>query len=443
MRPEVPTGLISYAAASVVAAAVAATVSSQSGALAWLAAAFVVLGLAVEFLTLPRYERNRSCRPVKRLLVIGGTALLVAAAFEWSSSDQIRGALGVVVAASAVVGTAAIVHVACSGPKRILLVGGRIGVGQLIGQWGPLRSVEVIGVCLAEFVDGTAAPLAGVPVLGSLDDVAAVAEELSVDQVVVAAGPLVSSYDVRRMSWALEQTPVELSVIASVHGAVPRRIDTKLVGHRLLLSVSPGRTPRASLWLKGAFDRVAAALLLILLSPLLLILMVAIRLDSPGPALFRQTRTGRNGRTFTMLKFRTMVVGAESMLAGLMAYNEGAGPMFKMAHDPRTTRLGRLLRRTSLDELPQLLNVLAGDMSLVGPRPCLPREAGEYDEWERRRLSAKPGITGAWQVHGRSDLSWQDSVRLDVDYADNRTLHDDLLILARTARVVAKREGAL
>ncbi|HZK35990.1 MAG TPA: sugar transferase, partial [Aeromicrobium sp.] len=207
--------------------------------------------------------------------------------------------------------------------------------------------------------------------------------------------------------------------------------------------VRPGRPPGLSRWIKGAIDRIGATLTLILFGPVFLALAIVIRRDSPGPAFFTQTRTGLDGKPFRMYKFRTMVVDAESLLAELMTQNEGTGPLFKMAEDPRTTRAGRLLRRTSLDELPQLLNVVKGDMSLIGPRPGLPIETVEYDSWVRRRLKVKPGITGAWQVSGRSNLSWQDSVRLDLDYVDNWTLHDDLAIAAKTARAVIRREGAM
>ncbi|MET0929060.1 MAG: sugar transferase, partial [Aeromicrobium sp.] len=158
---------------------------------------------------------------------------------------------------------------------------------------------------------------------------------------------------------------------------------------------------------------------------------------------FRQTRVGLDGRPFTIFKLRTMLVDAEARLSELTAVDEGAGPLFKMALDPRTTRVGRTLRRTSIDEVPQLLNVLRGEMSLIGPRPGLPVETMTYDEWVHRRLRVKPGMTGAWQVGGRSNLSWTDSVRLDIDYVDNARLRDDLRIAVKTARVVVSRDGAV
>jgi exopolysaccharide biosynthesis polyprenyl glycosylphosphotransferase len=181
---------------------------------------------------------------------------------------------------------------------------------------------------------------------------------------------------------------------------------------------------------------------LLLLSPLLLAIAAAIRLSSPGPALFRQTRVGRNGTTFTVLKFRSMYIDAEERLAELRAVNEKDGVLFKIRDDPRVTRLGRWLRRYSLDELPQLCNVLAGQMSLVGPRPPLPSEVEQYAGDVNRRLVVKPGLTGLWQVSGRSDLSWEESVRIDLRYVENWSLALDAMILWRTIFAVVKSQGA-
>jgi len=183
-------------------------------------------------------------------------------------------------------------------------------------------------------------------------------------------------------------------------------------------------------------------LLLVVASPALAAMMVAIRLDSRGPALFRQERVGRDERPFTMYKMRTMRPDAERMLVSLTDQNEGAGVLFKMQDDPRVTRVGRLLRRTSLDELPQLINVVKGQMSLVGPRPALPGEVAEYDDIERRRLAVKPGMTGLWQVSGRSNLDWETSISLDLHYVDNWRVADDLMIGLRTVGAVTKARGA-
>jgi exopolysaccharide biosynthesis polyprenyl glycosylphosphotransferase len=193
---------------------------------------------------------------------------------------------------------------------------------------------------------------------------------------------------------------------------------------------------------KLVFDRVAAAILLLLLAPVLIGIGLMVRLGSSGPALFTQTRVGRNGRSFRMVKFRSMVVDAESRLDEIVGSNEQDGPLFKMREDPRVTRVGRFLRRSSIDELPQLFNVLTGSMSLVGPRPPLPSEVATYgdDVWERLRV--KPGITGLWQVSGRSDLSWEESVRLDLHYVHSWSLWLDMVVLCKTARAVLRADGA-
>ncbi len=181
-----------------------------------------------------------------------------------------------------------------------------------------------------------------------------------------------------------------------------------------------------------------------MLAPLLAACALAVRLDrtAPGPVLFRQTRVGRHERPFTMLKFRTMRLGAEAQLAALRHLNEHDGVLFKLREDPRISRVGRFLRRCSLDELPQLVNVVRGEMSLVGPRPPLPAEVAAYPEDMRRRLVVKPGMTGLWQVSGRGDLPWEEAIRLDLRYVENWTLTLDLIILARTVTAVARSRGA-
>jgi lipopolysaccharide/colanic/teichoic acid biosynthesis glycosyltransferase len=193
---------------------------------------------------------------------------------------------------------------------------------------------------------------------------------------------------------------------------------------------------------KRLIDLTLASLTLVLTLPLIGGIALAIWMDDRGPIVYRQQRTGRHGRRFTLRKFRTMCVNADEMKADLQKLSTVAWPDFKLDHDPRITRVGRLLRATYLDELPQLLNVLCGHMSLVGPRPPLPHEVAVYEERMRRRLLVKPGMTGLWQVTGRSDLSWEESVRLDVYYAENWTPFLDLLILAQTARAVISGRGA-
>ncbi|HZQ36086.1 MAG TPA: sugar transferase [Dehalococcoidia bacterium] len=193
---------------------------------------------------------------------------------------------------------------------------------------------------------------------------------------------------------------------------------------------------------KRVVDVVAAAALLVILAPVLLLITVAIKLESRGPVLFRQTRLGKGGRTFTFLKFRGMVADAESRQAELDALNEADGPIFKMRRDPRVTRVGRFIRKTSLDELPQLWNVLRGEMSLVGPRPPVPREASRYEPWQHGRLAVKPGMTGLWQVSGRSNVRFSEMVRLDFEYIEHWSLLLDLKIALLTVVAVVRSDGA-
>jgi exopolysaccharide biosynthesis polyprenyl glycosylphosphotransferase len=193
---------------------------------------------------------------------------------------------------------------------------------------------------------------------------------------------------------------------------------------------------------KGIFDRVAATMIGLLLLPALLVLGFLIKLDSRGPVFYLQRRVGKDGRTFTMVKFRTMVRDADKLRTELLSANEGHGLLFKMREDPRITRTGRWMRRYSVDELPQLLNVITGSMSLVGPRPPLPEETRKYGPDVRRRLLVKPGLTGLWQVSGRSDLPWDEAVRLDLRYVEDWSLALDALILWKTVRAVLGGNGA-
>jgi exopolysaccharide biosynthesis polyprenyl glycosylphosphotransferase len=204
-------------------------------------------------------------------------------------------------------------------------------------------------------------------------------------------------------------------------------------------------TPKNELLLslRHIFDFLGSAILILILSPVFLLVTLAIHLDSRGPAIYRQVRCGVNGRRFTFYKFRSMVEGAEMRKDDLLAYNLMAGPVFKMKNDPRVTRVGRFLRKTSLDELPQLFNVLRGDMSFVGPRPPMPEEVEKYEGWQRRRLSMKPGITGLWQVSGRNQIDFHQWMKLDLEYIDNWSIWLDFKILMRTILVVLLGKGAM
>ena len=406
------------------------------------AAAVVLLA---DIAALPAYDRASSLRPVRRLLVSAGAVLLALAALGTIDTASLRAALAGVLAVAAAPLLLRGIRAVLRLPQATLLVGDRLAVSHLVAQWIEHPAVRIVGICLTspdDDAEDQPTDISGFPVVGGLDDAAVVAARLGVDQVVVAPGPVVTAYDVRRLSWALEGSPVELTVAAEVHGAVPRRIQPRLLGRRLLLSVRPAQRPVLALAVKDVADRLVAAVLLLLVSPILVGLMVLVRWDSPGPGLFQQTRAGRGGRPFTMYKLRTMQMDAEARRAELEALNEAAGPLFKISSDPRITRVGRFLRRSSLDELPQLINVIQGRMSLIGPRPALMSETHEYDDWIRRRLVVKPGMTGLWQVSGRSRLRWHESVRLDLDYVDNWTLRGDLDIARKTFGAVTKFDGA-
>ena len=258
----------------------------------------------------------------------------------------------------------------------------------------------------------------------------------------VVVGTLGGRYALRRLGWALEQRNIDLLVAPGVIEVAGPRLSLRRAAGLPMVHVE---RPVSSGWryaVKSASDRVIAATALVLLAPLLLLIGLVIRRDSAGPALFRQERVGEAGEIFSILKYRTMVVDADSKVSCLLDSSDGNGVLFKMRRDPRATKVGQFLRRYSLDELPQLINVVRGEMSLVGPRPPLPQEVDEYESDAVRRLRARPGMTGLWQVSGRSDLSWVDSIRLDLWYVDNWSFGLDLQILVRTIKAVVYGQGA-
>jgi exopolysaccharide biosynthesis polyprenyl glycosylphosphotransferase len=260
--------------------------------------------------------------------------------------------------------------------------------------------------------------------------------------VLLAPGARLTGDRLRELCWALHDAGLDVALTPGLVETSVKRLAATSVAGLTVLRVEPPLGHGAQAALKSAVDRCGAALGLLLLAPVLLLLAVLIRLDSPGPALYRQVRVGRDQETFTMWKFRSMVTDADRRKEHLAARNECDGLMFKMRRDPRVTRMGRFLRRTSLDELPQLLNVLKGDMSLVGPRPPLPDEVAGYDATALRRLRVRPGMTGLWQVSGRSDLSWDETIQLDLQYVDNWSFSSDLDVMSRTLRAVVDGRGA-
>ncbi|MGC5583022.1 sugar transferase [Ornithinimicrobium sp. W1665] len=320
---------------------------------------------------------------------------------------------------------------------RVLLVGDRDHVASLVVALGraPDAGYQVLGACVDGASEGR---VAGVPVLGPESDVLVKALEMDVDVVAVSSSAGLGQEGLRRLGWALEGTDIDLVVAPGIMDVAGPRVLTRPVQGLPLIHVESPRFAGPQLVAKNVVDRMAAVAVLVVMAPVMGLVALAVRGEDGGPVLFRQERVGRDGRTFAMLKFRSMVVAAEEMLPTLRAVDQGAGPMFKVPEDPRVTRVGAFIRRHSLDELPQLINVLRGDMSLVGPRPPLPREVATYALDARRRLLVKPGMTGLWQISGRSNLSWQESVRLDLYYVENWTPVLDLMILWRTVQVVLR-----
>ncbi|MDT0490436.1 sugar transferase [Streptomyces griseus] len=334
--------------------------------------------------------------------------------------------------------------------RRVLLVGEAAGLDRAAEELGS-RTAHGYQLVAAIPVGPDRPAHEGVQVPGRLascpadDDVTTVlggAYAHEADLVLVAPGPRLTGDRLRRLGWGLHEAGVALCVLSELSGVAASRVRPVTAAGLTLLHIAPplGGGPQGVL--KAVLDRVGALVGLLVLAPLLLAVALSVRLSSRGPVFHRQVRQGQHNRPFTMWKFRTMVADAEARKAQLAEENEVDGPLFKMRRDPRVTPVGRTLRRTSIDELPQLFNVLLGQMSLVGPRPPLPEEASRYDEREHRRLAVKPGLTGLWQVSGRSDLSWQETVSLDLWYVDNWSVATDMGLLARTVRAVADGRGA-
>ena len=301
----------------------------------------------------------------------------------------------------------------------------------------------VSGACTVGTPDDALLHRAQITVLGRADDLLAALRETGADTVAVAACPEMDAVALRRLAWQLEGTGVDLLVAPLLTDVAGSRIHIRPVNGLPLMHVEEPELTGGRHFTKSLFDRLAAAVGLVLLSPLLLAVAAAIKLDSKGSVLFKQERVGKDGRLFTIYKFRSMCDGAEKKIIDLTDENvHAAGPLFKIVNDPRITRVGSRLRRFSIDEIPQLLNVVLGDMSLVGPRPPLPSEVAQYEADVNRRLLVKPGLTGLWQVSGRSDLAWDESVRLDLRYVENWSLAQDVVILLKTVGAVLARSGA-
>ncbi|MBV9205894.1 MAG: sugar transferase [Actinobacteria bacterium] len=326
--------------------------------------------------------------------------------------------------------------------RRMTAVGHAGAVAELVKQLRrePFHGLQVVNACVAGHAGLT--QIQGVPVLGDLSDAARVAGRTGTDTVAVLTCPEMDGIAMRRLAWELEKEGTDLYVAPALMDVAGPRTTVRSVAGLPLLHVDHPELTGVKWVIKSAFDKVGATAALCLLSPLLAFIAAMILLRDGAPVLFAQTRIGKDGQPFTVLKFRTMVRDAELRRDAIAALDDGDGLLFKVRKDPRVTATGAWLRRWSLDELPQLFNVVLGEMSLVGPRPPLPSETARYGQDVRRRLVVKPGMTGLWQVNGRSDLSREDAVRLDLRYVENWSFALDLQILWKTWSAVIRGRGA-
>ncbi|WP_460713866.1 exopolysaccharide biosynthesis polyprenyl glycosylphosphotransferase [Nocardioides dilutus] len=454
---RVPVALLTLDLAAVAAPALAlqhtvgawSTVVSSGVAAAWLALLASCGGYAAR----PGARHRVHARAVLRATLGLGVTLWTLVAFAPTLFGDLATTARSTVALVALVPLTTIGMRRAAGveepPSQVVLAGDPRSIDDLLHDLrraarSGTTTFDPVAVCLPADAGEPAASCSGLAVWPGLTRVAEAAAAHRADAVIVVPGGHLDHDELRRLRRRLRADGTDLLISTGVRDVSDGAIDFRThIGTRLL-HVRPAAVSGPARLVKDAVDRGAAVLLLLLLSPLLAALLLVIRLDSPGTPLFRQTRVGRDGRPFTMLKLRTMHVSAEERRDDLAGVNEcdPDGLLFKIRRDPRITSVGAVLRRYSLDELPQLLNVARGDMSLVGPRPALPAEAHAYSQDLRQRLDVKPGITGLWQVSGRSDLSWEETVRLDLAYVDNWSWTLDVSIIARTLGAVLSHRGA-
>ena len=333
--------------------------------------------------------------------------------------------------------------------ERLLIVGSVESSAALVDRLSatPAFGYSVVGLCASPeralgHAEADPTNKLGVPIMGDWDSVSEAVRTSGATTVAVTAANMLGPDMMQSLCWELDELNVCLFVSPGlVDFSGPRILMRPMAGLPLLHISRPQYKGAVRLW-KGITDKCGASALLIALSPVLMVVAAAIKLDSRGPVFYRAARVGYQNEPFRMWKFRSMAVDADARRAALAGSDDGNGVLFKMKHDPRVTRVGKWIRRFSLDEIPQLFNVLAGDMSIVGPRPPLTEEVAKYDGRVSRRMLVKPGMTGLWQVSGRSDLTWEESVRLDLYYVENWSLMQDLVILWRTARAVVSSAGA-
>ncbi|GEK21490.1 polyprenyl glycosylphosphotransferase [Cellulomonas xylanilytica] len=328
----------------------------------------------------------------------------------------------------------------------LLVIGHRDKAARLIDELhrSPHAGYGVVGVCVPTGEVAEGEKIRKVPVLGSMESAARVAQEIGASAVAVTGADAITSETVRRLGWDLEGKGIDLALTLTLLDVAGPRVMMQPVSGLPLMYVDEPRFTGGRYILKSVFDWVGAALITVLISPLLLVLAILVATTSRGPVFYTQERIGKDGRRFRMIKFRSMVSNAHDRLSEVLALEgvESVGLFYKPKNDPRVTKVGAVLRKYSLDELPQLFNVLRGDMSLVGPRPQIGAEVALYDRTAHRRLLVKPGLTGLWQVSGRSGLSVEQGIRMDVNYVENWTLFGDVLIVARTVKVVLTGDGA-
>ncbi len=423
---------------AIVAGAVSAglVVGMDSGSLLLLVLA-VAGFLGFSLAALPAYERAGSFRPAKRLMAVLAAGSLGSVIFVGSMSLQLRHTIIVLTTAALLMVASAAVHRTVFRRVPTLLVGPSDAVNKLALRWDDRPDLVVVGRCTWD----SSVPVGSATVNSVVRDVPRMLRTMRGARVVITADQALSDPSLRHLAWGLQRAEIECLVLTDMNDYVEFVRPTR-VGDQLALALDPPNNHILSQAVKSFFDRTFAIFALILGAPLMMLIALGIKLDSRGPVIYRQERTGKDGVPFAIYKFRTMCEDAEERVEELVGLNEGSGPLFKMTQDPRVTRFGRILRQTSLDELPQLFNVLIGDMALVGPRPALESETSQYSQWVWRRLHVKPGMTGLWQVSGRSNLSWDESIRLDLMYVNNWNLKMDISIMARTLGVVLSRKGA-
>jgi exopolysaccharide biosynthesis polyprenyl glycosylphosphotransferase len=383
-----------------------------------------VLDLAVRYLLRKRLHRQRDRGWCVRRVVAVGHATAVARLVTVLRRDTYHGL--------AVVAACLVDAPEAAGPE------GAAGTQRAVAQRAGMSAVSIP----AARVPLSGGPVTGVPVAGGPGGVAAAVSRFGADAVAVLACPEMDGGRLRELAWELEKTGTDLFVAPTLLDVAGPRTTIRAVAGLPLLHVDHPELAGTKRAVKSVFDKTGAALALLVLAPLFAAIAISIRISDHGPVLFRQTRIGKDGHGFTLYKFRTMVPDAEQRKSELAVRNEANGVLFKIRRDPRVTRVGGWLRRWSLDELPQLVNVLIGDMSLVGPRPALPDEVACYGGHMRRRLVVKPGMTGLWQVSGRSDVPWEEAERLDLHYVENWSLALDLQVLWKTGYAVVRGSGA-